>query len=135
MGPLIAAAAIPVGFDIIKKDVIPLLMALADKLFGGKTATQPTLGASVKFPLVQAAVTAFDAALASLNSTTPASSATISGAVQEVFNEMDKAGLLVGHATVVPAIASQVGVTAPTVENAIAMLQWLRTMPGLGVKL
>jgi hypothetical protein len=126
----IAAIGIPLGFDLLKKDLIPYLMALADKLLGGKTTEHPTLGSSVKFPLVQAAVTAFDAAVASLSSTAPASSATIAGAVQEVFNEMNKAGLLVGYETVVPPITAVPGMT---LDYWITVANWLKTMP-VGVK-
>ncbi len=127
-----AAAAVgsillPIGVDILRRDVLPYLVALVDKLLGGKTLQQPDLGAGVKFPLVVSAVTAFDKVIASLGTAQPSTPAQLNGATQAVWQELDKAGLLVGFATQVPPLAAPVSGT--TLDDIIRFATWLKTSP------
>ncbi len=125
-GAVVGSILLPIGVDILKRDVLPYLVALADKLLGGKTALQPDLGASVKYPLVVAAAQAFDKVLTSLGSATPSTPAQIDGAVQEIWQELDKAGLLVGAATQIPALVAP---ASTTLDDIIAFAAWLKTSP------
>ena len=134
IGAVIAGALVPVGLDYLKKDLIPWLILQADKIFGGSPPTAPgTVGPKIKFPLVQGAVAAFDAAMASLNSTAPASPASIQGAVQDVVNELEAKGLLVGHATILPTLAAPGATQATggstTLRDIINFATWLETSP------
>lgn len=129
----VAGILLPVGIDLLKTDVLPYLVALVDRLLGGRTAKQPDLGGSVKFPLVVAAVTAFDKAIASLGTATPSTPAQIEGATQAVWQQLDAAGLLVGHATVLPPLVAAVPGTIDDIISSLDKLgsfaAWLKTSP------
>ena len=130
---VVGSILLPVGVDILKRDVLPYLVALVDKLLGGKTPAQPDLGGNVKFPLVVAAATAFDKVIASLGTATPSTPAQIEGATQAVWQELDKAGLLVGFATPVPPLVAAVPGTIDDIIAALGKLEgfaaWLKTAP------
>ena len=128
---VVGGILLPLGIDLLKQDVLPWLVTLVDKLLGGKTIAHPDLGGSVKFPLVVAAAAAFDKVIASLGTATPSTPAQIEGAVQAMWRELDAAGLLVGHATIVPLIGS--GNTLDDIIAASALMgafaAWLKTSP------
>jgi hypothetical protein len=133
IGATVADILLPVGVDLLKTDVLPYLVALVDRLLGGKTQKQPDLGGSVKFPLVVAAATAFDKVIASLGTATPSTPAQIEGATQAMWQQLDAAGLLVGHQTILPPLVAPV---AGTIDDIITSLDklggfaaWLKTSP------
>lgn len=125
---------IPLAIDLLLKEGIPLLVKLADKLFGGKSPKVPNMGPGVKFPWVQTVVTGLQSALVSLGAATPADAAAIEGAIQKVYLELDAAGLLNGFATVIPP-AIPTPVPGPTPAIALRFLTILESIaPSLGVK-
>ena len=130
---IVANILLPLGVDILRRDVLPYLVALADRLLGGKTPQQPDLGASIKFPLVVSAATAFDKVISSLGTSQPSTPAQIEGAVQDLWLELDKAGLLVGHATVLPPLVAPAAGSIDDIIGAISKVAgfaaWLKTSP------
>jgi hypothetical protein len=127
-----ASLLLPIGVDLLKTEFIPLLTKLIDRVFGGKTATNPAIGSSVKFPLAQTIVTAADASLVASGHAQASPAAAISGAIQNTVNIQKAAGELQGTSTVmVP--------PAGTLKGAIQILQdadkWIAALPAsLAVK-
>jgi hypothetical protein len=133
MAATAASLLLPIGVDLLKTEFIPLLTKLIDKVFGGKSVANPSLGSSVKFPLAQTIVTAADASLVASGHATASPSASISGAIQATVNDQKAKGELNGTATVITPSASVGG--PATLASTIEVLQWLATMPAsLAVK-
>ena len=117
--PIILAAVIPPAVDLLKTEIIPWVVKLIDHVVGSKTATNPTLGATVKFPTASTIITALQAALVTLGQASPSSQASIDGAIQEVVTNLQAAGLLTGKGTAVTS-APAIGVPASPLTTGIA---------------
>lgn len=110
-----AAVVVPI-LAALEPVIAPLVIQLIDKAFPPRTG-------STKFTT---AVSWFESLFAGLAKVNPATAVpdqpTISGWVQSLVDGLNKAGALKGPATVIPT-------TTGGLDNAISVLNWLKSSP------